>query len=175
MDQTVHSFRLSVLRSEISQANADRVNASGNLAKARKVVRRGIDEKWWPSMILYLNLQAKCSVNNLISRHKKKLEKLSERQDRPLKILDERSVRNLDEVALPLWVREVLSFGPKHPVRHKFNEIHFLAKIDIFLFELKLNRLPGEKLCEIEAAAKRYARNVKQTPLTKVLKKLESI
>ena len=118
-------------------------------------------------MILYLNLQAKCSVNNLISRHKKKLEKLSERQHRPLKILDERSVRNLDEVALPLWVREVLSFGPKHPVRHKFNEIHFLANIDSFLSEFKLNRLPGEKLCEIEATAKRYAKNVKQTPSDK--------
>ena len=65
---------------------------------------------------------------------------------------------------LPLWEREVLSFGPKHPVRDKFNEFHFLADIDSFLSELKLNRIPGEKLCEIEAAAKRYAKNVKQTP-----------
>ena len=84
-DQVVHSFQLRLLRSEISQANADRVKASGNLAKAREVVRGGIDEKWWPSVIFYLNLQARCSVINLTSRHKKKLEKLSERQDRPLK------------------------------------------------------------------------------------------
>ena len=143
------------LNSEISRANADRAKASGNLAKAREVVRRGIDEKWWPSVILYLNLQLRCSVNNLISRHKKKIEKLSERQYRPLKNLDERSVRILDEVVLPLWVREVLSFGPKQPVRDKFIEIHFLADIDSFLSELKLNRLPGEKLCEIEAATNR--------------------
>ena len=33
----------------------------------------------------------------------------------------------------------------------------------VFLSELKLNRLSGEKLCEIEAAAKRYAKNVKPT------------
>ena len=83
--------------------------------------------------------------NNTISRHKKNLEKLSERQDRPLENLDERSDRILDEVVLPLWLREVLSFGPKNPVRNKFIEVSFLADIDCFLSELKLNRLPGKK------------------------------
>ena len=85
--------------------------------------------------------------------------------------MDERAVRILDAVILPLWVREVLSFGPKHPVRDKFIEIHFLADIDCFLSELKLNRIPGEKICEIEAAAKRYAKNVKQTPSDKGVEK----
>ena len=130
-------------------------------------MRRGIDEKWWPSVIFYLNRKARWHNNNLISRHKRKLEKFSEGQDRQLKNLDERSVRILDELSLLLWVREVLSFGPKHPVRDKFNEIHFLAITDSFLSELKLNRIPGEKLYEIEAAAKIYAK--------KVLKKPESI
>ena len=101
-DQAVYSFQLRLLRSEISQANADRAKASGNLVKSRGVVRRGIGEKWWLSVIFCLNRQARCSVNNLISRHKRKLEKFSEKQDRPLKNLDERSVRILDEVILPL-------------------------------------------------------------------------
>ena len=74
-------------------------------------------------------------------------------------------------MVLPLWVREILSFGPKHPVRDKFNEVRFLGEIDIFLSELKLNRLSGEKLCEIEAASKRYARNVKPTPSDKGVEK----
>ena len=118
-----------------------------------------------------LNRQARCSDNNLIRRHKRKLEKLSERMDRPLKNLDERSVRILDEVILLLWVREVLSFGPKHPVRGKFNEIHFLADIDSFLSELKFNRKPGEKLYDADAAAKRFAKNVKQTPSDRCVEK----
>ena len=160
---------------EKSHANADRAKASGNLAKARQVVRKGINEKWLPSVTFYLNLQARCIVNNLISRHKKKLEKLSERQDRPLKNLHERSVRVLDDVILPLWVQEVLSFGAKHPVRDKFNEIHFLEDIHSFLSELNLNRIPGEKLCEIEAAAKRYAKNEKQTHSDKGVEKPESV
>ena len=37
--------------------------------------------------------------------------------------------------------------------------------------ELKLNRIPGEKSCEIEAAAKRYDKNVKQTPSDKDVEK----
>ena len=80
-----------------------------------------------------------------------------------MKNLEERSVKILDEVVLPLWKLEVLSFGPKHLVRDKLKENHFLADFHSFLFELKLNRLPGEKLREIEAAAKRYAKKVKQT------------
>ena len=40
-----------------------------------------------------------------------------------------------------------------------------------FLSELKLNRIPGENSCEIEAAAKRYAKNVKQTPSDKGVEK----
>ena len=61
-DQAVHSFQLRLLRSEISQADADRAKASGNLVKAREAVRRGIDEKWWPSVIFYQKRQARCNV-----------------------------------------------------------------------------------------------------------------
>ena len=46
----------------------------------------------------------------------------------------------------------------------------FFADIDS-LSELKLNRIPGEKLREIEAAAKRYAKNVKQTRSDKGIQK----
>ena len=68
-------------------------------------------------------------------------------------------------------MREVLSLGPKHSVRDKLNEIHFLAGIDSFLSELNLNRLRGEKLCETEAAAKGYAKNVKQIASDKSVEK----
>ena len=47
----MHSFQLRLLRSEISQANEDKAKALGSLVKAREAVRRGIDEKSWPSLI----------------------------------------------------------------------------------------------------------------------------
>ena len=89
--------------------------------------------------------------------------KLSERQDRPLGKQGEGSVKALDDVELPNWVQQVLSLGPKHPVRDKFNETQFLAEIDIFLSHLKNSKVPGEARCEIEAVAKAYAKRVKQT------------
>ena len=46
-----------------------------------------------------------------------------------------------------------------------------LLTLIVFLSELKLNRIPREKFCEIEAAAKRYAKNVKQTPSDKGVEK----
>ena len=46
-----------------------------------------------------------------------------------------------------------------------------LLTLIVFLSELKLNRIPGEKFCEIEAAAKRYVKNVKQTPSDKGVEK----
>ena len=61
--------------------------------------------------------------------------------------------------------------GPKHPIREKFNETHFLADIDIFISQLKNQKPSGETLSEIEAAAKAYAKNVRQTPRDKAVEK----
>ena len=61
---------------------------------------------------------------------------------------------------------------PKHPLREKFNINQFFADIDSFLSELKLNRIRGGKLSENEAAAKRYAKNVKQIPSDKGAEKV---
>ena len=81
----------------------------------------------------------------------------------------------LDEVILPQWVWEILSFDPKHPVRDKFIEIRFLSDMDSFLSELKLKRISGENICEIEVAAKRYAMNKKQTPFDKGVEKAKKV
>ena len=65
----------------------------------------------------------------------------------------------------------MLSLGPKHPIRDKFNETFFLADIDIFLSQLKNQKTSCETLCEIEAAAKAYSKNVRQTPRDKAVEK----
>ena len=61
--------------------------------------------------------------------------------------------------------------GPKHLIRDKFNETNFLADIGIFLSQLKNQKTSGETICEIEAAAKAYAKNVRQTPRDKAVEK----
>ena len=170
-NQAVHSFQTKLLRTEINKARTNEKNLEVKLERARGVVQRGVDEKFWPSVIKYLSLRGQRQTATVKETHQKKLMKLSERQGRPLEKQGEGSVRALDDVEIPNWVQQVLALGPKHPVRDKFNETHFLADIDIFLSDLKNRKVPGEALCEIEAVAKAYAKRVKQTPYDKGVEK----
>ena len=76
----------------------------------------------------------------------------------------------MDGRELPNFVLDILSLGPKHPVRDKFNEVQFLADVDKLVRELRENNT--EKLCEIEASSKWYAKNVRETPLDRGVKKV---
>ena len=60
----------------------------------------------------------------------------------------------MDGRELPKFVFDILSLGPKHPVRDNINEVHFLADVDKLVRELRKNNTEVEKLCEIEASAK---------------------
>ena len=61
----------------------------------------------------------------------------------------------------------MLSLGTKHTVSDKFNVVHVIADENKLVRELSENKTEGEKLCEIEASAKWYAKNVRQTPMDK--------
>ena len=58
-----------------------------------------------------------------------KLLNLSNCQGKPLRKTDT-SKKPLDDIKLPIFVEEFLSYGPKHPIRDKYNENHFLADND---------------------------------------------
>ena len=88
---------------------------------------------------------------------------MSERQDRPLRNGFYSNVVIMDSRELPKFVLDILWLGPKLPVRDKFKEVHFLADVDKLVRELQENNTEGEKLCKIEASAKRYAKNVRET------------
>ena len=57
-------------------------------------------------------------------------------------------------------------------MRDKFNEVHFLADVDKLVRELRENNTEEEKLCEIEASSKWYAKNVRETPMDRGVKKV---
>ena len=77
---------------------------------------------------------------------------------------------DIDE--LPSFVLGVLSLGPKHPVRDKIDEIQYLAYVDKLVRELRENKTEVEKLCEIKAFAKLYAKNVRETAMDRVVKQV---
>ena len=88
-----------------------------------------------------------------------KLQKFLKRQEKPLRETNKIAIRMLDCIELPVFVKEMLSYGPRHPVKDKFNEIHFLVDNKLYIIIMDNNRLfqsvpkkgtSGEKLCEIE-------------------------
>ena len=118
-----------------------------------------------------LKSQGANTNNNSQGDPQKKLMKLSKRQDRPLGMQGEGSVKAPYDVELLNWLQQVLALGPKHPVKDKFNATYFFADNDIFLSDLKNRKVTEEALCEIEAVAKAYAKTVKQTPSDKGVEK----
>ena len=112
-------------------------------------------------------------VVNSEQRLQEKLAKLSERQDKPLRISNEKTVAVKDVIILPKFVMDWLAFGPKHPIMDKFKELHFLADIDSLIRNLRQNNVPGEYLFEIEAAAEWNSKNIRETPLDRALAKVQ--
>ena len=55
----------------------------------------------------------------------------------------------MDGGELPKFVLDILSLGPKHPVRDKFNELDFLADVEKLVRELRDNKTEGETLIEV--------------------------
>ena len=52
--------------------------------KARSLVQKEIDEQWWASIFRFVRRQVETSLKKTSENHLKMLEKLSERQDKPL-------------------------------------------------------------------------------------------
>ena len=101
-------IQLKLLRTETSRANEDRKRYEEMLRKARSLVQKEIDKQWWASIFRFVKRQVEASLNTTSENHRKKLEKLSERQDKPLGGRNERSVKVLDNIELPEWVYKVL-------------------------------------------------------------------
>ena len=53
----------------------------------------------------------------------------------------------MDGSELRKFVLDVLTLRPKHPVRDRYNEMHFPADVDKLVRELREQRTAGEKFC----------------------------
>ena len=76
---------------------------------------------------------------------KHKLEKLSKRHDRPLRDNDG-AIKTLAILELPVLVKYLLFYGPKHPVKDKYKKTYFLAAIEKLENNLRQKTVYGEKL-----------------------------
>ena len=163
-DRAVHSFQIKLLRKEISCAEQGRRLSEEKLGEDRGSRRKELKKELLTSIVYSIRKEMRDHSELISKRLNDKLAKLSERQDRSLRNESHNNVATLDGVELPNFVMDVLSLGPKHPVRDKFNEVHFLADVDRLDRELRGNNTDGEILCEMESSAKWYAKNIRETP-----------
>ena len=168
----MHSFQLKLLRKEISRVEQGRRLFEETLGQDRGILRKEVKKGQLPSNVNSIRKEMRDHSELISKRLNDKLAMLSERQDRPLRNGSHNNdVVTLDGVELPKFVLDVLLLGPRYPVRDKFNEVHFLLDVDRLDRELRENNTIGEKLCELESSAKWYAKNLRETPMDRGVKK----
>ena len=135
-DQAVHSLKLKLQSTEMVRAKEDSGRAAEDLGEVRDIISILIADRLWPSLIMFYDEQ-RTTLLPRASVTVKKNENLSDRQVRPPRKMHRKSAKELDDIKLQGWVDELLSVGPKHRERDKFNDVHFLA--DIYKVFLNLN------------------------------------
>ena len=110
-------------------------------------------------MSLHLTVECRDVRKGLKARHQKKIEELSEIQQKPLRRVTD-TVKVPEDVKVPDYVIEVLSFGPKQPTKGKFDEMSFLAGFDHCLTEL--GDADADAINELNAAAIWYRTRAKK-------------
>ena len=123
-----------------------------------ETVRIKFREKVGPELMPYVDSGFSRKIRNHSAMVQKrlngKLDNLSKRQDGTLRN-DSQSIVVIVECGVrPKSVYDVLSLGPKSPVRQKFNEMHFVADVDKIKGKLRKNNTEVEKFCAIEASDK---------------------
>ena len=96
----------------------------------RSNFRENVKTELMPSVVGSIRREMRNHSAMVQNRLNGKIDKLSERQDRPHRNGFHSNVVIMDGRDLPKFVFDILSLGPKHPVRDKFNEVQFLADVD---------------------------------------------
>ena len=89
-----------------------------------------------PSVVSSVRREMRNHSAMVQNRPNGKRDKLSERQDRPLRNGSHSNVVIMDGPELPMFVLDILSLGPEHLVRDKFNEVYFHADVDKLVRDL---------------------------------------
>ena len=149
---------------ELNKARDNKANFDARSHSSRSELYQALNKKQLlgsEALNIHLSIQ-KIRIEYKL-RLNAKLKKLSVRQNRPIKEQNFDSNRILDDISLPSFVKNLLSYGPKYPIPDNFNKVHFLADINKLVCGLRKSGTDCEKLCEIEASAKCYAKNVRKT------------
>ena len=150
---TVHNF---LLKNELAKARGTLKEYEKSVNSKRSKLNRTINETLLPSVILYTRISKRECRDNVLETQRKKLEKLSVDQDRPLLNIQD-TVRLFDiDIVPPKYVIDTLALGPKNSVLTKFDQKETLAEIDSLLHKLNTQNTSNEAINDINAATLNY-------------------
>ena len=89
-----------------------------------------------PSVVSIIRREIRYHSAMVQNRPNGKLDKLSERQNRPLRKGSKSIVVIIDGSEHPKFVLHNLLLGPKHTVRDNSNQVHFLKDVEKFVHKL---------------------------------------
>ena len=105
-------------------------HAINRLNDARSVLKENCPVFLLPSVILFLRYHRRVTNGEISARHHKKLQELATKQERPLRNI-KNTVRIMCDINLLQYASDLLSFGPKHPIRDKFDDMNSPADMDL--------------------------------------------
>ena len=139
----VLNFQKDLLKDDVRKATANVVQLVQNDDQIRRHFSNKKDKKWLPSVVFKLRQNlSRITVTNKNNMNAKLL-KLSNFQGKPLRKTGT-SIKLLDDIKLPKFCCKFCSYGPKHPIKDKFNEIHLQGDFDKLVRKLHGNRMEGE-------------------------------
>ena len=149
--KAVFKFQFQLLHKCVKQCQLD----LKLLGTKHEGIRSGLHEVFGnlgASVLRIANVQARTCIHTSNDKLKKKLQALSEQQDKPFfKVKD--SVKNLSNVSIPNDIWNFLSFGPKHPCVGRFNKIHFYKEVEKTIRNISDN----QTITKVAAASINYA------------------
>ena len=89
--------------------------------ESRSELRKTVDKKFFAPLLPH----AKNFVTQWTQIRKKRIIRLKKLS----KLQDMNTIKSFDNLELPVFVADLLSSWPKHPVKDKFNETHILSRI----------------------------------------------
>ena len=162
----VQKFQRRLLKAELGKARSIFEHAINRLNDARCVLKENCRVLLLPSVILFIRYHRRVTNGEISARHHKKLQELATKQEKPLRNI-KNTVRLMCDINLPQYASDLLSFGPKHPIRDNFDDMNFPADMDL----LQSQNTDTDTCNDLKAIATWYVKLAKRQSSDRALTK----
>ena len=161
-EKSVHEFQVQLLKKEILKAKSERITLHEKLDDKRCCLKAIVPRKCLPSIVLHTRCARTKARRDQMLVHNKKLEHLSEEQERPLFNVENTVFVCGADLSIPKFVMETLSLGPKSAVLDKFDTKEILAEVDKLLAHCKDNDISDDIITDINVKTLTYIKKCKK-------------